>query len=864
MTFCKEIPSLLVRFQSDAEKLSVMVELIPMLSLSADIIGPHLGHVKGLLEKLKHAYTTNSEEKLLLALSLAIHHLLQTDYEVVKREAELTIHELAQELIEQVQHSLEDDARLLENDKDGAKQAPSKSKVKDVIDVEFALRVSLCRLTCLIRYVNVREYLPTDHSSVPGGSTSRKSGDQSNDAKQVVGLDGVVSGLVAVVHRRTRNIPHLREELRHADTIKHALMVLYLDLLWLTSPVFKDAEAQHKRKTEVKDPADEQASREEFANQSVREQIESVRRSRAALEDCFVSVLEMHLEKTQPRGDEDSKEKGEEDIEPQPTEMEEIVFESEETTTYVKESQRIAFLTFCDTRCLFVEKFEEATSPYDALHWPLPRILVLLTQMYFENEMEAADLDDPERDNGAKENETPNPASDEQQIRKAELLVALGRVSVSNPSNRRQPAAVLRYFTENAKQSVEIVKAFSKYVKNETPVRYLEVQMTALRQQYHSILALKDELDVLVSSNEDEDARQELEETVEHSETQLKDLAKKLSQSLGVGKISTSLRAPFFRFLCEGVRYSLEKRENFAFLDPLRPYLGHLDVSSMKQLRTYFLQLLEELAEAPDTEEELSQDWRIVFDFQSAITSKRKEKLQPASVPVFSAVEDETQPAEPAMVERKSDEEESMATLDSKKRKRSLQMQADTGDVDDDEIEKDGRDGDAHDQETTQAGTNAASEHNTAPKSNGAVLSEVNGQNDESSRPQQHELSTPVKRQRRSSIERQSDSEAAERVDVETSDEMPNAAEEGRKRSINDSEPRRTRASFTKRKQARYQTEGVAKSNNASEDEAEAPEDDESRANDEALPAQMELDEDDEIDSRRARRRRRSLLLGQL
>lgn len=854
VTFCKEVPSLLVRFQSDAEKLSLMVELIPMLPLSADIIGPHIGHVKGLLEKLKHACMTNSEEKLLMTLSLALHHLFQTDYEVVKREAEVTIHELAQELIEQVQHSLKDDAKLLENDQDGTTSIPSKSRVKskgkDLSDAEFKLRVSLCRLACLIRYVNVREYLPSDLSSVPAG---RKSGDQSNGTKQLDGLDSVISGLVAAVHRRTRNIPHLREELRHADTVKHALMVLYLDLLWLTSPVFKDAEAHSKRQLE-KDPAIEQISREDFVNQSIREQIEGVLQSRAALEDCLVSVLEMHLEKTQPAGNENSEQKGEE-IESQPTEMEEIVFENEEITTYVKESQRIAFLTFCDTRCLFVEKFEEATPPYDALHWPLPRILVLLTQMYFENEMEAADLEEPERENGAEENEAPNPASEEQQVRKAELLVALGRVSVSNPSNRRQSAAVLRYFTENTKHSVDIVKAFSKYVKNETPVRYLEVQMTALRQQYNSILALKDELDAVTTSNDDEDARQELQETVEHSEAQLKDLAKKLSQSLGVGKISTSLRAPFFRFLCEGVRFSLERREHFAFLDPLRPYLGHLDVSSMKQLRTYFLQLLEDLNEAPGTEEEFSQDWRIVFDFQSAITSKRKERPPPASAPVSSAAYDGILPAEFATNES-----------DSKTRKRSLEMQADTGDAEG-KADNSRLGNDAHEQEAAQVEKNAAPEKDATLEVNDAVLSEVNGHKSELPRPPQRELDTPVKRQRRSATEQSTTSESvasAEKVDVETPEDTPNTAGEARKRSIPESEPRRTRASFTKRKQARNQTDGDVKSNNASENEAEAPAGDEVPANDGALQAQVQLDNNDEIDSRRARRRRRSLLLGQL
>ncbi|TYZ57947.1 hypothetical protein PybrP1_003575 [[Pythium] brassicae (nom. inval.)] len=538
----------LPEYQSDMEKLALMVELIPMLSLSAEI---------------------------------AIQHLLQAEHEVVKRETEVTIREIAQEVMDQLEQSVEGDARVLESSHD-------------------------------------ENYLPSELSSATGDKVLHRAEDGSTSVKRVERM----------------------EKFRQADTIKHALLVLYLDLLWLTKAVFKDVEERNKHKT--------------------------------VLEDCFVSVLEMHLEKTQRSGDEDSEEKG---GEVQPAEMEEIEFENEQVVTFVKEAQRAAFLTFCDTRCLFVEKFEDATPPFDALHWPLPRILVLLTQMYFENEMETADADEPERENGVEEREPRAGASEADQFRKAELLAALGKVSISNPSNRRQSAAVLRYFTENAKASVEVVKAFSRHVKNETPVRYLEVQMTALRQQFNSILALKDELQALSCSKEDEDARQELHESVEVSEAQLKELAKKLSQSLGVGKITPALRAPFFRFLCEGVRYSLERREQFVFLEPLRSYLGHLDPSSMKQLRGYLMQLLEEKNETPESEDELSQEWRIVFDFLSAISAKKKERQTPASTPTAAASVEPLEPAgasENPSVNGDGGEE---SAAESMKRKRSLEME---------------------------------------------------------------------------------------------------------------------------------------------------------------------------------------------
>uniref|UniRef100_K3X2X3 SCD domain-containing protein n=1 Tax=Globisporangium ultimum (strain ATCC 200006 / CBS 805.95 / DAOM BR144) TaxID=431595 RepID=K3X2X3_GLOUD len=677
VAFCKDIPSLLVRFQSDSEKLSLLVELIPMLSLRADIVGQHLGHVKSLIEKLQHAFLNNSEEKFLTTISLSIHHLFQAEHEVIKRETEVIIHEIFQDLLEKTRLLLEDDAKLFEDPQDSSKSTlgkrTSKQKAKDLTDVEYALRVSLCRLACMIRYINVRDYLP----STSGSSTSRQKQDNVEPANKGNRMGGIVSGLAALIRRRTRNIPLLDEELWQADTLKHSLMVLYLDLLWCTSSVFKTVESQNKRRVEEANEDEAQSSAlKDFNEQSVRDQIEKVCKSRSYLEDCLISVLEMHLETTKRSNEEEQKDGNESEAQ-QPTE---IALENEQISAYVKESQRFAFLTFCDIRCLFVEKFQEATPPYDTLSWTLPKILVLLTQMYFEDEMEAPDDEEPDME---KEEGQGNGhgASEVLQIRKAELLVALSRVSMSNPSNKRQSAAVLRYFTEDSKHSVDIVKAFSKQVKNDTPVRYLEVQMTALRQQYNSILALQEELEAVKNSDvEDEDVRQELQETIKNSELQLKELAKKLSQSLGVGKVAATLRAPFFRFLCEGVRYSLEKQEHFAFLEPLRPYLSHLDPSSMKQLRAYFLQLLEELNESPEEEEQLSNSWRIVFDFQSAMSNSVSKKERKIINSVLSSTSDEPRTSAHEQ-QNAEDEDVQRLKLVPKKRKRESLQQDSASDV---------------------------------------------------------------------------------------------------------------------------------------------------------------------------------------
>ncbi|RLN38193.1 hypothetical protein BBO99_00005253 [Phytophthora kernoviae] len=296
--------------------------------------------------------------------------------------------------------------------------------------------------------------------------------------------------------------------------------------------------------------------------------------------------------------------------------MEELVFEDDSVASYVKEAQRFAFLTFCDARCLFVEKFQDAMPPYNAMEWTLPKVLVLLTQRHFENEMEEADEEEPEfEDDGAEDSLATGEkadairAWDEKQQQKAELLVALCRVSLCNPSKKQQAAVVLQHFTSSGKSSVEVVKAFGKRVKTDAPVRYLEIQMTALRQMFNVLLIWKQDLEE-ATRNENHTAEEVLEqddlkEKVERCEQEMKELAKRFSQSLGVGKIASSLRLPFLRFLREGVHYSLQQPAQFEFLEAMRGYLSHLDKPSMAQLREYFMECLGALRDIPDDSEGL-------------------------------------------------------------------------------------------------------------------------------------------------------------------------------------------------------------------------------------------------------------------
>ncbi|KAF4150115.1 STAG domain-containing protein [Phytophthora infestans] len=637
VAYCKDIPSLFLLYQADSDKLALLLELIPMLTLRSEVIGHHSSQMKELLEKLKHAYLLHSNEELLTSVSLSITHLLKTEHASLKREAEALMQELVQEIMDKTDRLLEADIKLFDDSaiasgdtpKARSKKAKGRkkkgAKTKEISDVEYGLRISLCRIKCLAKYLNIREYLASDLSLPMVNRDDQITVPDSHQGR----MDKLVVAVGDLLHRRTKSASELDEGFRNVDTIKHSLATIYFDLLWTTAPIFKSIEEYAKQNI----PSNAASEYTEAVDPAVQSQIQKVCQSRSTFEEALISVLEMHLARTKEVMDEEHKDSEDmQDIQSVES-MEEIVFEDEDVVSYVKEAQRFAFLTFCDIRCLFVEKFQDATPPYDALEWALPNVLRHLTQMHFESEMDDAEDEEPEFEDDVVKND-PEVAEEkanalrewqEKQQRRAELLVALGRVALCNPNKKYQAAAVLQCFTSSGKSSVEVVKAFGKQVKTDAPVRYLEIQMAALRQLYSSILIGKQDIESAQTSeekNDDDIAEQEaVKEKVESSELELKELAKRFSQSLGVGKVPLSLRAPFLRFLREGVRYALEQPAQFEFLEAMRVYVSRLDNTSMAQLREYFMDRLETLHDVPGDSEDLDSRWRAVFDFQTAITS---------------------------------------------------------------------------------------------------------------------------------------------------------------------------------------------------------------------------------------------------
>ncbi|KDO25235.1 hypothetical protein SPRG_09482 [Saprolegnia parasitica CBS 223.65] len=292
--------------------------------------------------------------------------------------------------------------------------------------------------------------------------------------------------------------------------------------------------------------------------------IQKVLRRRHAVEDALLQLLSMHLKQPVTRDT--------------PNVHDVLDDELDEDAPHWAEIQAVqleAFKALCDVRCLCVEKFDALAPPLDIVAYkPHPNLLAL-SQSFYERTLESGDEDEnAQRD----------------------VVVALASASIWNPQNKRQAASVLRLVTYAGLRP--IAKAFGKLLSSLSPVKLLEVQMVALRH------------------------------TFEDSPQTAIDLAKALSQSLGV-KLPVSLRGSYLKFLFEGLRVSLLSPldEHVGFLQLLKPYLYRLEKAAMKELQEHFDALRGRLVD--DTTDVDG----ILDEFYTVLTGAAPKPSESSSVP---------------------------------------------------------------------------------------------------------------------------------------------------------------------------------------------------------------------------------------
>ena len=165
--------------------------------------------------------------------------------------------------------------------------------------------------------------------------------------------------------------------------------------------------------------------------------------------------------------------------------------------------------------------------------------------------------------------------------------------------NRRQAAALVYYVLDDSEVVSEVVRYFLKSLKDSDFVKYLEVQMVALKGMFSELIAKP------IQRRLDGDVDQDLELEEEGME-RIDQLAKKLSMSMGIAKLQDTALASMVNFFKAGLEFSLSARCNFAFVDCLMPYLRLLTneaVASVAEyavllFKTQFATVAEEMTEA--------------------------------------------------------------------------------------------------------------------------------------------------------------------------------------------------------------------------------------------------------------------------
>ena len=213
-----------------------------------------------------------------------------------------------------------------------------------------------------------------------------------------------------------------------------------------------------------------------------------------------------------------------------------------------------------------------------------------------------------------------------------EILIPLMQVLLADIEhlNRRQAASLVHYIADEHEVISEIVKHFIKRVKEVDYVKYLEIQMVALKGLFAELVGkpsqrrsqLRD--DEETNEAEDEQAEAEGREEVDI-------FVKKLSASMGIAKLQDEPLAAMVNFFKAGLDFAFSERWNLGFVNCLFPYLRFLPNENLQSVAEYaavlletdFVSLAEDLEEARrirDEEGEQSEnDLSAVLDFLDKI-----------------------------------------------------------------------------------------------------------------------------------------------------------------------------------------------------------------------------------------------------
>jgi hypothetical protein len=166
------------------------------------------------------------------------------------------------------------------------------------------------------------------------------------------------------------------------------------------------------------------------------------------------------------------------------------------------------------------------------------------------------------------------------------VLCPLGQSMIYdiNNVNRRQAAAILIYLIDEHSDVQNMVKCWIKKLKEQSIVKYLEIQMVALKSFFIDKI-----LSIIEQSNNDENNDDELdiESMISEEMNSLILFSNKLVQSMGVGKCKGEVEIGLVNFFHAVIDYSMSHSNNFYMFASLETYVKLLSNNAMNEISEY-------------------------------------------------------------------------------------------------------------------------------------------------------------------------------------------------------------------------------------------------------------------------------------
>lgn len=202
--------------------------------------------------------------------------------------------------------------------------------------------------------------------------------------------------------------------------------------------------------------------------------------------------------------------------------------------------------------------------------------------------------------------------------------------------NRRQAAAVLCYYLEPSPLVQEAIKGLIKCLKDADIVKYLEVQMVALKGVYAENVVAR-----LVDKQQMEEeegldnylaAEREASNAIAAGYAVTVSLSKKLVATMGVGKAKGTALSATVNFFKAGIDVCLSQASHMGFVCVLEQYLRLLPPLNVKVVGDYFEIKVDASADMSsaldDNDAHGDRELQALMDFRSLLNGKGKKRRE--------------------------------------------------------------------------------------------------------------------------------------------------------------------------------------------------------------------------------------------